>query len=99
MESQKKNFKYYFINGFFGWNNIKWVVKELIKMYSNKESFFSYKRFQTGIAFLTYQIGSRYALYNFVDTIGDFLMWASAELLICGYTLNAIQKEKKEDNG
>lgn len=99
MNSGNKNFQYYLINGFFGWNNFKWVVKELIKMYSNIPSFFSYKRFQTGVAFLTFQIGARYALYNHVHSISDFLLWASAELLICGYTLNQTQKEKKEENG
>lgn len=83
---------------FFGWQNIKWLIRELVKMYSNEPSYFSYKRFQTGVAFITFQIGSRYALYNFVTSIGDFLMWASAELLICGYTLNSIQKEKKLEN-
>jgi hypothetical protein len=82
---------------FFGWDNAKWLIRELVKMYSHEPSFFSYKRFQTGVAFITFQIGSRYALYNFVDSIGDFLMWASAELLICGYTLKEIQKEKTND--
>ena len=66
-------------------------------MYSNEPSFFSHKRFQTGVAFISYQVGSRYALFKYVNSIGDFLMWASAELLICGFTLNAIQKEKKND--
>lgn len=81
---------------FFGWTNIKWAIKEFIKMYSHEPSYFSYNRFQVGTAFLTFQIGSRYALYNYVNSIGDFLMWASAELLICGYTLKAIQTEKKD---
>lgn len=87
-----KNKKY-----FFGWDNAKYLIKELIKMYSNKPSFFSYKRFQTGTAFLTYQIGSRYALYHFVHSMADFAIWAAIELTICGYTLNQIQKEKKDD--
>lgn len=81
----------------FTWNNCKWVVKELVKMYSSEPSYFSYKRFQTGVAFLTYQIGSRYALYNHVKSISDFAIWAAIELTICGYTLNAIQKEKKDE--
>lgn len=81
---------------FFGWTNIKWVIKEFVKMYSHQPSFFSYKRFQVGTAFLTFQIGSRYALYNHVHNIEQFLMWASAELLICGFTLKAIQTEKSE---
>lgn len=81
---------------FFGWGNIKWLIKEFIKMYSNQPSFFSYKRFQVGTAFLTYQIGSRFALYNLVNDMIGFTAWAAIELTICGYTLNQIQKEKPE---
>ena len=87
----------WYIDGFFGWKNIKWVITELVRMYSNKPSFFAYKRFQVGVAFITYQIGSRYALYNYVENIQDFAIWAAIELAICGFTLKEIQKEKRDD--
>jgi len=37
---------------FFGWENIKWVISELGKMYSSKPSFFSKKRIESGVAFI-----------------------------------------------
>jgi hypothetical protein len=42
-----------FITSFFGWNNIKFVIRESIKMYSNEKSFFSKKRFETSVAFIS----------------------------------------------
>ena len=92
-----------FKTGFFGWNNFKWVIKELIKMLSNKDSLFSYKRFQTTIAFFMFVQGAMYVLYKYVDTVEKFIIWASPVLLIGGYTLVQTQKEKtellnKEDN-
>lgn len=82
--------------GFFGWNNIKWAIKEIVRMYSNKESFFSYKRFQTGLAFFLFTQGAAYVLYNFVKTPDEFLIWCIPVLLVCGYTLNKTQQEKTE---
>lgn len=83
---------------FFGWENFKWLVRELVKMYSNEQSYFSYKRFQMGVAFFIYTQGSMWALSNLVNSIGDFLLWATPNLLIAGYTLNKVQQEKKEEN-
>lgn len=85
------------LNGFFGWKNIRFGIKELIKMYSGTESFFSHKRFQTGVAFAVYQKGALYVLFTYVKTVDQFVIWAIPELLICGYTLNATQKEKQQD--
>jgi hypothetical protein len=85
-----------FKTGFFGWNNIKWGIKELIKMYSNHSSFFSYKRFQTGFAFFWFIQGAIYVLYNYVKTVEQFAIWCVPVLLVCGYTLNQTQKEKTE---
>lgn len=84
-------------NHFFGWENIKWLIREVVKMYSNEPSFFSYKRFQMGSAFFIYTQGSLYALSNLVHTIGDFELWSVPNLLIAGYTLNQVQKEKAKD--
>lgn len=82
---------------FFGWNNIKKLIIEVLKMYSNKPSFFSYKRFQMGVAFFLYTQGSLWALSNIVQSMGDFVIWAGLNLTIAGYTLNQVQKEKKEE--
>ena len=82
---------------FFGWENTKWVIKELVKMYSNQPSFFSYKRFQMGTAYFMFTQGSMYVLTNFVKSVQDFTLWAIPVLLVSGYTLNAVQKEKITD--
>ena len=83
---------------FFGWTNIKWGLKELIKMYSTQPSFFSYKRFQTGVAFFMFTQGAMYALKNYVNTIEGFLIWCIPVLLVCGYTLNKIEQGNTPPN-
>lgn len=84
-------------NHFFGWENFKWLIVEFRKMYSNEPSHFSYKRFQMGTAYFMFTQGAMYALTTFCHTIGDFLLWCGPVLLISGYTLNLVQKEKKDD--
>ncbi len=84
-------------NWFFGWENFKWVIKELVKMYSHQPSFFSYKRFQTGVAFFIFSQGAMYALTNYVKSTSDFVLWCVPVLLVCGYTLHHVQKEKLTD--
>lgn len=78
----------------FTWANVKFAIRELIKMYSHKESFFSYKRFQTGVAFFIFTQGAMFTLTNYVKEVNDFVLWCVPVLLVCGYTLNHIQKEK-----
>ena len=84
---------------FFGWDNIKWGIKELINIYSSKTSYFSKKRIESGIAFLIAQWGMVYFLYQHHDklTMGEFLLWAAAEFAVSGYMINQIQKEKKDN--
>ena len=86
---------------FFGWTNIKWLIKELINLYSNSSSYFSKKRIESGIAFLVGQWGMVYFLVKNIDklTTSDIALWAGVEFAIAGYIINQIQKEKKvEDN-
>ena len=80
-----------------GWTNIKWFFKELMNLYSDKPSYFSKKRVESGIAFVIAQVGMiAYLVAKIKDMdIYEFLMWAGAEFLIAGYTINQIQKEKK----
>lgn len=81
---------------FFGWTNIKKLMMELMKIYSNQDSYFSKKRIESGIAFIIAQTGM--ILYFKAKYMGmdmyDMLMWAGAEFSICGYIINGIQKEK-----
>lgn len=78
-------------------NNIKWFIKEIGKIYSTEDSYFSKKRVESGIAFAIGQFGMIYFLIQSVDTMTmqDMLMWSGTEFLMAGYTVSQIQKEKK----
>jgi hypothetical protein len=81
---------------FFGWTNFKWLIRELLKVASNEDSFFSKKRIESGIAFIIMQWGMIYFIIHSMDkmTSSDLLIWAGIEGVVCGYTLTQIQKEK-----
>jgi hypothetical protein len=74
----------------------KWFFKELVLIYSNKPSFLSKKRIESGISFLIAQIGMVFFLAVKYDSLsmGEFILWASAEFAVAGYIVNQIQKEK-----
>jgi hypothetical protein len=84
---------------FFGWTNIKWIIKELTALYSGKSSYFSKKRIESGIAFIVGQWGMIYFLINNNNTMtaSDIVLWAGVEFAIAGYIVNQIQKEKFKD--
>lgn len=86
---------------FFGWENIKWGIKELINIYSAKDSYFSKKRIESGLAFIIAQWGMIFFLLEKHSTLtmGEFLLWAAAEFAVSGYIINKIQKEKKPVDG
>jgi len=88
----------YFVNGFFGWENFKWLCRELLKVSSNEPSFFSKKRVESGLAFFVLQFGMLEALSFLISKeempMSEFAIWAGVELLICGYTLNKIEAAK-----
>jgi hypothetical protein len=83
-------------NLFFGWENFKWLVRELIKMYSAEKSFFSKKRIESGIAFVIGQWGMIFYLLEKHSSLSmsEILFWAATEFAITGYMINQIQKEK-----
>jgi hypothetical protein len=85
-------------NFFFGWENIKWFIREIGKMYHGNKSYFSKKRMESGVAFLIGQIGMLFFLYQKYEvlTMSDFIMWATLEFAISGYLVHQIQKEKKD---
>ena len=82
---------------FFGWSNIKWAITELMNIYSAKDSYFSKKRIESGIAFIVAQWGMIFFLLEKHSTLsmGEFLLWAAAEFAVSGYIINKIQSEKK----
>ena len=79
---------------------IYWFVFELIKTLSNESSYFSKKRIESFTAFVIGQIGMVYYLIEHIQTMTstDIGVWSAIEFLIAGYTVNQIQKEKKDDN-
>ncbi len=82
---------------FFGWTNIKWLLRELLKMLSGQPSFFSKKRFESMTAFGILMWGCIFWLlkkYEVMNT-SDFLLWSGVLALICGYTISMIEKAKK----
>lgn len=84
-------------DGYFGWNNFKWLINEIRNIYSNKDSFFSKKRLESGVAFVIAQWGMIFFLLekHTTLTMGEFLLWAAAEFAVSGYIINKIQQEKK----
>lgn len=84
---------------FFGWQNIKWFIKEILAIYSGNTSYFSKKRIESGVAFLIAQWGMIFFLIQKYSTLsmGEFLLWAGAEFAVSGYIINKIQKEKEQE--
>ena len=84
---------------FFGWGNIKKGITELIKIYSDKPSFFSKKRIESGVAFIIAQWGMVFfVLKKYPDlTMTDLIMWATVQFGVSGYIIYQIQKEKKTE--
>jgi len=84
---------------FFGWDNIKWAFRELLNIYSNKNSYFSKKRIESGIGFIIAEWGMIYFLVKKLPTMttSDFAIWAAMQFVVAGYMINQIQKEKKSN--
>jgi len=84
---------------FFGWTNFKWLIREVNNIYSNKQSFFSKKRIESGISFIIGQFGMLLFLFEKISelTTSDIVMWSGVEFAMAGYILHRIQKEKNED--
>ena len=91
-----KSKKSLIIDGFFGWNNIKWLMREFLKIYSDEPSYFSKKRIESSVAFAIAQWGMIiFLLNNYTSlSVSEFLIWASSEFVIAGYYVNQIQREK-----
>jgi len=82
---------------FFGWGNIKKGITEIIRIYSEKPSFFSKKRIESGIAFIIAEWGMIFFLLKKYPnlTMTDLVMWATVQFGVSGYIIYQIQKEKK----
>lgn len=81
------------------WNNIIWFFTELLKMWSNEPSYFSKKRVESSMIFVsvlaTYIV---YCIWNMrTMSATDFTIVSGAMMVYGGYTVSAIQKEKKNE--
>lgn len=79
-----------------GRKRVKWLIWELIKLYSSTNSFFSKKRIESGIAFIIAESGAIFWLLKKYDdmTTSDFIMWLSPQLFVAGWMISQIQREK-----
>jgi len=87
-----------------GRKKFEWLVKELVKMYSDEKSYFSKKRIEGGIAFLfAFWMTIFYLKQNIVGMdIWAFGYVLTSWLFISGYVVKQIQSEKvfnKTHNG
>ena len=80
--------------------NIKWFFTEIMNIYSVNKSFFSKKRIESGVSFIIAQWGMVFFLLEKHSTLsmGEFLLWASAEFAIGGWMIHKIQKEKSTNS-
>jgi hypothetical protein len=87
-----------FFKGIF--SSIRWLFNEILNIYSDRPSFFSKKRIESGIAFVISQWGMIFWLITKINVMGtsDFGIWAGMELAAAGYMITQIQKEKKSFN-
>jgi hypothetical protein len=78
---------------------VKWFFTEILNIWSDNDSYFSKKRVESSIAFTIGQVGMVIFFCTKVKEMDvyELLMWVSVEFLIAGYTINHIQKEKRED--
>lgn len=91
-----KNKRKYFL----GWTNIKWFIRELIATMSDKPSYFSKKRVQGWMLFLTAWLSSLvWFTYHFKGMeIGTLLAFTGTLFAYAGYQTVQIQLEKKQKN-
>ena len=80
-------------------DSIKWFFKEVMKIYSSEQSYFSKKRVESGIGFAIAEWGMVFFLLNKWDvmTTTDFGIWASIQFVVAGYMVTQIQNEKKDN--
>jgi len=79
------------------WGQIKWFFSEMIKMFSNKPSYFSSKRWERWTAFVTGEsFLIIYFAYHFKTiTYLECLALAGAAFTVAGINMHATQKEKR----
>jgi hypothetical protein len=83
------------------WNNFKWFVKEVVKTFSNKPSFFSSKRIERAIIFVNANIMLDLMTWHLlktekIDYIAAVAIYA-AQMVYAGYQTKQIFKDKTDE--
>lgn len=82
---------------FFSWKNIRWIIIEIFKMYSEKEqSFFCKMKIESGIAFIIFAWGLIHFMKLNVEKIKveELAIWCGILIPFIIYTVWKIQQGK-----
>lgn len=82
------------------WAEIQFIYTELKKTFSNEESYFSSKRIERMLLFVTAIVTSNvwfWSHYPKLD-VNELALYIGVHLGYAGYTMAATQKEKKPKN-
>lgn len=80
--------------------NIKWFFSELLKVWSNEPSYFSKKRVESSMVFISVLITYIWFCIENLNVMSatDFTIVSGAMMVYGGYTVTQIQKEKRDEN-
>lgn len=84
---------------FLSWANIRWLITELVKTYSNQPSFFASKRIERSLLFISaLGLTIQYVrCHKFTMTSGDLMLIVGGLFIYAGYNTNVMRKEKKDE--
>lgn len=85
-----------FYNGFLGWNNIKWFIREIRATFSNEPSYFSSKRIERYFLFLSGLSWINYYIFVHIQTLtySEIIALVGVIFGYAGFALITTQKEK-----
>src|ERR1700741_3953738 len=89
----------YIVNGFFGWENCKWFIRQIQYTFSNKPSEFSRKRIESFLLFVNATAILDIWTYKKIDDISWEAMLAiyGAQMVYAGYQVTQIRKDINSD--
>ncbi len=79
------------------WNQVKYIIKQLVLMYSDQPSIFAKKRVESGL-YLYSALGAMLSMIwirRHTITITEFMLIVTGMLAVAGYNIREIQNEKK----
>lgn len=81
------------------WDEVSFVYAELKKTFSNEPSYFSSKRIERALLFLSALAMANRWFWTHVSNLGyaEAIAYWSALLAFAGYTMHQTQKEKKDN--